>query len=63
MGFQHALAMMGGLITPPTLIAGDGCLFNRDPKMCDKQQYLISASLLASGILTLVQVMRIKLCG
>ena len=30
--------------------------------MCDKREYLISASLIASGILTLVQVLRIKLC-
>lgn len=35
MGLQHALAMMGGLITPPTLIANDGCLFNRDTELCE----------------------------
>ncbi|KAL3927167.1 MAG: hypothetical protein SGPRY_002953, partial [Prymnesium sp.] len=56
MGLQHALAMMGGLITPPTLIANDGCLFNRDKELCDAKAYMISSSLITSGILTIVQV-------
>lgn len=61
MGLQHALAMMGGLITPPTLIANDGCLFNRDKELCDAKAYMISSSLITSGLLTIIQVIRFRL--
>lgn len=62
MGLQHALAMMGGLVTPPTLISNDGCLFGRDPEMCDAKAYMISSALITSGILTIIQVVRFRLC-
>lgn len=61
MGLQHMLAMLGGIITPPKLIANDGCVLGRDPELCGKMPYLICATLLTSGLLTLVQVTRIPL--
>lgn len=64
MGLQHALGMTGGIITTPKLVTGDACF--RGPSQasfCAAQSYLINATLLASGLLTLVQVLRFKLCG
>eukprot|EP00913_Durusdinium_trenchii_P022203 g20863.t1 len=62
MGLQHSLAMLGGIITPPSLIAGDAC-FNGDADLCNSRQYMISAALIASGLLSLVQILRWKLIG
>eukprot|EP00437_Effrenium_voratum_P015452 CAMPEP_0181441454 /NCGR_PEP_ID=MMETSP1110-20121109/23519_1 /TAXON_ID=174948 /ORGANISM="Symbiodinium sp., Strain CCMP421" /LENGTH=658 /DNA_ID=CAMNT_0023565345 /DNA_START=46 /DNA_END=2022 /DNA_ORIENTATION=+ len=62
MGLQHSLAMLGGIITPPSLIAGDAC-FAGDTELCGSRQYMISAALIASGLLSLVQILRFKLCG
>ncbi|KAG1731131.1 xanthine/uracil permease [Suillus lakei] len=56
-GLQHALAMLAGLIVPPILIASSLML---DP---GTSSYMISASLIGSGILSLVQMSRIKLWG
>lgn len=48
-GFQHALAMLGGLITPPMIIASSLQL------SAETSAYLISASLICSGILSAIQ--------
>lgn len=48
-GLQHALAMLGGLITPPMIIASSLNLSG------ETSAYLISASLITSGILSAVQ--------
>ena len=42
-GLQHALAMLGGLITPPIIFASS---LNLDPEM---RAYMISASLIGCG--------------
>mmetsp|Transcript_19329 Transcript_19329/g.36274 ORF Transcript_19329/g.36274 Transcript_19329/m.36274 type:complete len:653 (-) Transcript_19329:306-2264(-) len=64
MGLQHALAMLGGIITPPSLIAGDACFaWQLDQELCDSRQYMISAALICSGMLSLVQILRWKLIG
>eukprot|EP00439_Symbiodinium_sp_Y106_P014080 s9004_g2.t1 len=80
MGLQHALAMLGGIITPPSLISGDACfawqldqelacrLAGETPQsfhceLCDSKQYMISAALICSGLLSLVQILRWKLIG
>jgi xanthine/uracil permease len=57
MGFQHALAMLGGIISVPLIIGGpfDANLTN------EEKQYLISAGLIASGILSFFQIYRLKL--
>lgn len=62
MGLQHCLAMLGGIVTVPALIAGDACFpWQSDEKLCASKEYMISASLFASGILTIVQVVRFRL--
>ncbi|PGH09237.1 purine permease [Polytolypa hystricis UAMH7299] len=54
LGLQHSLAMLAGVITPPIILtsAGGG---NFDT---DMSQYLVSASLIVSGILSAVQITR-----
>jgi len=54
-GFQHSLAMLAGLITPPIIFAS---ALRFDPQL---SAYLVSASLIGCGILSLVQMSRIKL--
>ncbi|KAG8219063.1 permease family-domain-containing protein [Butyriboletus roseoflavus] len=54
-GLQHALTMLAGLITPPIVFASTLAL---DAQM---SAYMISASLIGCGILSLVQMSRIKL--
>ncbi|OAX34570.1 Xanthine/uracil permease [Rhizopogon vinicolor AM-OR11-026] len=54
-GLQHALALLPGNITPPIVIASSLVL---DPAT---SSYMISASLIACGILTLIQMSRVKL--
>ncbi len=54
-GFQHSLAMLAGVITPPIIFASQLGFAQ------DYQSYLISASLFASGILSMVQMSRIKI--
>lgn len=62
MGLQHCLAMLGGIITPPRLIANDACFpWQRSDELCDAKEYMISASLITSGLLTIIQVVRCKL--
>ncbi|CAM9461477.1 unnamed protein product [Choristocarpus tenellus] len=57
MGLQHALAMVGGIITVPLLISN---LFSANLGD-EQQQYLISASLIVSGITSLIQVCQIRI--
>ncbi|AQZ15463.1 (ZYRO0E02772g) [Zygosaccharomyces parabailii] len=52
LGFQHALAMLAGVITPPMMIASAA---NLDSILTN---YLVSASLITSGILSAVQITR-----
>lgn len=54
-GLQHALAMLAGLITPPIIFASS---LNLDP---EASAYMISASLIGCGILSLVQMSRIRI--
>ncbi|KDR84342.1 hypothetical protein GALMADRAFT_87260 [Galerina marginata CBS 339.88] len=54
-GLQHALAMLAGLITPPIIFAS---ALNLDPAT---SAYMISASLIGCGILSLVQMSHIHL--
>ncbi|GAQ90200.1 xanthine/uracil transporter [Klebsormidium nitens] len=54
MGFQHAVAMIGGIIVPPLLISAT----QDDP---DTKSYLVSASLIVSGICSVIQCLRFKI--
>ena len=54
LGFQHALSMLAGVISPPIIIAGQaGANFPGD-----EAQYLVSTSLIVCGILSSVQITR-----
>ncbi|KAK6461881.1 uric acid-xanthine permease [Scheffersomyces coipomensis] len=57
LGFQHCLAMLAGVATPPIIIAG---VANLDPKLTE---YLVSASLITSGILSCIQITRFHIYG
>jgi NCS2 family nucleobase:cation symporter-2 len=62
MGLQHCLAMLGGIVTVPALIAGDACFpWQFDAELCGAKEYMISASIFVSGILTIVQIVRFRL--
>ncbi|ORY09491.1 permease family-domain-containing protein [Clohesyomyces aquaticus] len=52
LGFQHALSMLAGVITPPIILAGAA---NLAP---DLQRYLVSTSLIVCGILSSIQITR-----
>lgn len=54
LGFQHALAMLAGVITPPLILSGQGGV-NLD---IAHQQYLVSTSLIVCGILSSIQITR-----
>ncbi|ROT36557.1 uric acid-xanthine permease [Sodiomyces alkalinus F11] len=54
LGFQHALGMLAGVITPPLLISGAAGA-NLDPEL---QQYLVSTALIVSGTLSMIQITR-----
>ncbi|CAM9517540.1 unnamed protein product [Choristocarpus tenellus] len=57
MGLQHALAMVGGIITVPLLVSN---LFYSNLGDA-QQQYLISTSLIVSGITSLIQVCQLRI--
>lgn len=57
LGFQHALAMLAGIIAPPILIAGPAGA-NLSPS---DQQYLVSSSLIVTGIVSVLQIRRLHL--
>ena len=52
LGFQHALAMLAGIISPPIILAGAANLTS------EHQSYLVSTSLIVCGILSAVQITR-----
>jgi uracil-xanthine permease len=52
LGFQHALAMLAGVITPPIILANAANLGS------DQQRYLVSTSLVVCGILSSIQITR-----
>lgn len=52
LGFQHALSMLAGVITPPIILANAAHL---EP---DQQKYLVSTSLIVCGILSSIQITR-----
>ncbi|KAI0011871.1 Xanthine/uracil permease [Xylariaceae sp. FL0662B] len=54
LGLQHALAMLAGIITPPILMSGSSGV----NLSADMQQYLVSTSLIVSGILSVIQITR-----
>ncbi|KAK1753562.1 uric acid-xanthine permease [Echria macrotheca] len=54
LGFQHALAMLAGIITPPIIMSGAGGV-NLPP---DQTQYLVSTALIVSGLLSSIQITR-----
>ncbi|KAI8347667.1 permease family-domain-containing protein [Blakeslea trispora] len=59
MGIQHFLAVIGAIITPTILISGSGSSnLNFD---ASTQQYMVSASLIVSGIMSLVQILRFRI--
>lgn len=59
MGFQHALAMVGGIISIPRIISGKGPgHLNFDP---EGQAYLISTALIVSGLMSIIQILRFRI--
>lgn len=52
LGFQHALSMLAGIITPPIILASSANL------LASQQQYLVSTSLIVCGILSSIQITR-----
>jgi hypothetical protein len=52
LGLQHALAMLGGIVAPPIIMAGAINL------SVERTQYLVSTSLIVCGLLSLVQITR-----
>ena len=54
LGFQHALAMLAGIITPPIIMSGTSGV----NLATDEQQYLVSTALIVSGLLSLIQITR-----
>ncbi len=57
LGLQHALAMLAGVITPPIILSGSG---GANLSGAD-QQYLVSTALIVSGILSAVQINRVRI--
>lgn len=57
LGFQHALAMLAGVMTPPLLIAS--ALNATD----SQQSYLVSTSLIVSAFLSVIQITRFHIKG
>ena len=54
LGFQHALSMLAGVITPPIILAGAGGA----NLGADTGRYLVSTSLIVCGILSSIQITR-----
>ena len=57
LGFQHALSMLAGVITPPIIIAGQGGANLGG----DDAQYLVSTSLIVCGLLSSIQITRLHI--
>ncbi|KAJ5642981.1 uncharacterized protein N7484_005488 [Penicillium longicatenatum] len=59
LGLQHALAMLAGVISPPIMLGGtSGVNFGTED-----YQYLVSTSLIVSGILSAIQMTRFHIYG
>lgn len=59
MGFQHALAMVGGVIAVPRILSGLGPQhLQLGP---DLQAYLISTALIVSGLMSIIQIVRFRI--
>jgi xanthine/uracil permease len=56
LGLQHALTMIGSIVSPPLAVAGGA--FNFDPTIT---QYLVSAAFITTGIATALQVTRVHI--
>lgn len=57
LGLQHALAMLAGIITAPLILTGAaGANFGPEA-----QQYVVSAALIVSGVLSCVQITRFRI--
>lgn len=54
LGFQHSLAMLAGIITPPIILSGAGG-FNLG---VEQTQYLVSSALIVAGLLSIIQITR-----
>ncbi|GMM35395.1 hypothetical protein DASC09_027200 [Saccharomycopsis crataegensis] len=57
LGLQHALAMLAGVVSPPLLISSAA---NLDT---ETTQFLVSCSLITSGILSAIQITRFRIYG
>ena len=57
LGFQHALAMLAGIMTPPIILSGQGGV----NLPVDWQQYLVSTTLVVSGFLSASQTTRFRI--
>ncbi|KAK5662646.1 hypothetical protein OQA88_8561 [Cercophora sp. LCS_1] len=54
LGFQHSLAMLAGVITPPIILSGAGGV----NLSTAETQYLVSTALIVTGILSCIQITR-----
>mmetsp|Transcript_62408 Transcript_62408/g.147118 ORF Transcript_62408/g.147118 Transcript_62408/m.147118 type:complete len:819 (-) Transcript_62408:369-2825(-) len=59
MGLQHALAMMGGIVTTPILVSGPDYL----RLSTDDVLYMISAGLIVSGLTSFIQIRAVEWRG
>ncbi|KAK4203618.1 permease family-domain-containing protein [Triangularia verruculosa] len=59
LGFQHALAMLAGIITPPIIMSGAGGV----NLTTEQTEYLVSTALIVSGLLSAIQITRIHIKG
>ncbi|KAJ5216585.1 uncharacterized protein N7498_002992 [Penicillium cinerascens] len=59
LGLQHALAMLAGVISPPIILSGASGVNFGD----ELSQYLVSTSLIVSGLLSAVQMFRLHVKG
>ncbi|ORX77544.1 purine permease [Basidiobolus meristosporus CBS 931.73] len=61
MGFQHCLAMLAGVVTPPIILSGPGPQHMN--LNTEYRSYLISASLITCGMLSMIQMTRWRIPG
>jgi len=61
MGLQHSMAMVGGLITPPLVVFKFTVCGFAEGFCPDLVQYAISAGLIASGITTIITVLKVPI--
>ena len=59
LGLQHALAMLAGVISPPIILSGSAGVNFGD----ELSQYLVSTSLIVSGLLSAIQMFRFHVKG